>query len=453
MINQSELGIQGFVASTASTSDTPEPSPQSQWEEVESIEIGSRTFHVGHCYNYLKKGAAYNTPIWIWEFASETMAYYCEARPSNATFLGATLEPPEGTNIVNQALFEQERAAKLCVENIPVENVKIVQKKPLFLADLGEEIPNPSVVLPEWTYIRRRKNNSLRFGYIYQPTATPPRREGLQRKNVRVLELFAGAGLMHQGFASIQGFKTVAAVEIDKVAVKTFKKNNPGVPVFAEDVRTFLQRCQSDQRVRERLGSIGVLHASPPCQGFSCANIYGGQNDEANNNLSLVWLEYIKFFRPLVATFENVAGMWRAKHLHYLKHIQKELLNMGYQFRMDVLRACDFGDPQIRPRLVIIASQKHVPLPNFPAPTHGNKESGLLPYVTVSQVLEGFKSTRMMPMMGCALPASRNTINMFSFSNKTSWHQRCEPRDLPCSIIRRTDALAFANLLHCSRVP
>ncbi|KAL3908083.1 MAG: hypothetical protein SGILL_008619 [Bacillariaceae sp.] len=385
MLNQAELGNQGFVASVASTSDgNTESNPQSKWEDVDCIDFNGRTFHVGQCYSYLKPGATFCTPIWIWKFASENTAYYAEVRPSTQTFLGTPFEPSPETKLVNKPLFEKERALGL-----PMDNVKIIQKKPLLLRDIQEEITSPLSSMPEWTYIRRRKNNSLRFGYIYQPNQAPPTRAGVQKSIMRVLVLFSGAGLMDQGFKNVPGFKTVGAVEIDKVSVKTFKENNPGVPAFNQDVRKFLKKCKTDPKFRDKIGLADVLHASPPCQGFSGANIWGGQNDEANNDLSLIWLDFIEFFRPLVATFENVAGMWRGKHLHYLTFILKELLRMGYQFRVDVLRACDYGDPQIRPRLIIIASQRHVLLPQFPQPTHGNKESGLLPYVTVSEVIEG----------------------------------------------------------------
>jgi DNA (cytosine-5)-methyltransferase 1 len=384
MLDRSELGNQGFIASEVTTPDgKPEPSPHSKWEHVKSIDFNGRSFHVGRCYNYLKPNAASSTLIWIWEFASEETCFYAEARSANdETFLGIPFEPGAETKLVNETLFEKERAMKL-----PMTNVKIVQEKPLYLGHLQEEVLTPDVI-PEWTYIRRCKNKSLRFGYIYQPMTNPPTRMGLRKKDIRVLELFSGAGLMHQGFKNIPGFKTVAAVELDELACKTFKLNHPGVPVFNENVRTFLDKCK-DPKFRKKLGTIDVLHASPPCQGFSSANIGGGQFDEANNDLSLIWIDFIHLSRPLVATFENVGGMWRGKHLHYLRFILKELLSMGYQFRMDVLYAGDNGDPQARPRLIIFASQKHILLPQLPQPAHGNKGSGLCPYVTVSDALEG----------------------------------------------------------------
>ena len=126
---------------------------------------------------------------------------------------------------------------------------------------------------------------------------------------------------------------------------------------------------------------------SPPCQGVSGANRNGGQNDEKNKNLSLIVVEYIKVFNPDTVSFENVEGMWRGKHIHYLRWILKALLRIGYQFHWDVLKACDYGDPQTRRRLIIMASKIHIPVPELPTPTHGKHGSRLLPYVTVADVL------------------------------------------------------------------
>jgi C-5 cytosine-specific DNA methylase len=241
----------------------------------------------------------------------------------------------EDTKLVNEELFEMEQA-----KDLPFDYVKVIPKKALFLGYITEEHPNPTpAALPDWIYLRRRKGTSLRFGYIYQPLDNPPRRQGLRKGPIRVLDLFAGAGGMHQGFKRVPGFQTAKVVEMNELSVKTFQSNNPGVSVYAGDVRKFLQEAR-DPQIRKKLGVIDHIHASPPCQGFSCANIWGGKNDEANNNLSLVWIDAIRQFRPKTASFENVGGMWRNKHFHYLRFIMKELLALGYQVCWDAPPPC-----------------------------------------------------------------------------------------------------------------
>jgi hypothetical protein len=56
-----------------------------------------------------------------------------------------------------------------------------------------------------------------------------------------------------------------------------------------------------------------------------------------------------------------------------------------------VLKACDFGDPQVHRRLIIFAAKRFVLMPSLPTPTHGDGPN-LLPFVTVENVLEKLRS-------------------------------------------------------------
>ena len=79
----------------------------------------------------------------------------------------------------------------------------------------------------------------------------------------------------------------------------------------------------------------------------------------------------------------------------YLKRMLYELAEMKYQFRTMVLRACNYGDPQIRPRFIIFASRYDIPLPLPPRHTHADPyklHNGLgsttAPWVMPGDVLE-----------------------------------------------------------------
>lgn len=92
ILDRSELGNQGFVASVSTPDDgKPVSSPQSEWEGVQSIAFNGRTFQVGQCYSYLKPNAAYCGQIWIWEFASEKTTYYVKLVLQASRFLGLHL--------------------------------------------------------------------------------------------------------------------------------------------------------------------------------------------------------------------------------------------------------------------------------------------------------------------------------------------------------------------------
>ena len=82
-----------------------------------------------------------------------------------------------------------------------------------------------------------------------------------------VIDLFAGAGGSSEGFHRA-GFKTLAAVEKDEMAARTYRLNHPGVPderVIEQDIRTLA--IADLKRLAGK--SLDVLAGSPPCQGFS----------------------------------------------------------------------------------------------------------------------------------------------------------------------------------------
>lgn len=64
---------------------------------------------------------------------------------------------------------------------------------------------------------------------------------------------------------------------------------------------------------------------------------------------------------------------------------------MGYQVRCSVLHACDYGDPQKRPRFFMFVAKNNVPIPSFPSVTHGSGPQ-LWPYVTIKDAFSRIKN-------------------------------------------------------------
>eukprot|EP00797_Seminavis_robusta_P020738 Sro319_g116290.1 methyltransferase 1 (298) ;mRNA; r:44201-45094 len=192
---------------------------------------------------------------------------------------------------------------------------------------------------------------------------------------------------MAQGF-KVCNFTSGLVVEKDELAADSYEANHSS-RVACRDVKEVLAECKRSQRLREQIGSVHHIHASPPCQGFSGANVFGGKNDKANNDLSYTFVDAIEIFRPVTATFENVTGIWRSKNIHYLKNILIKLLRIGYQVRCCKLEACDFGDPQKRPRIFIFAARREAYLPLIPEKTH-SLGTFSTSQVTVRDALECF---------------------------------------------------------------
>jgi DNA (cytosine-5)-methyltransferase 1 len=163
------------------------------------------------------------------------------------------------------------------------------------------------------------------------------------------VEMFAGGGGLAVGLARA-GFTTISAVEVEPDAAATFKVNHPSVKVLNQDVRTVSGQMLLDTLPR---GSVDVLAACPPCQGFSSLTSKWGRQDprdELLNETSRVAEE----LRPRAIMVENVPGLAK-KGRALFDGLLRCLAALGYLINYDVLQVADYGVPQTRRRLVILA--------------------------------------------------------------------------------------------------
>ena len=99
-------------------------------------------------------------------------------------------------------------------------------------------------------------------------------------------------------------------------------------------------------------------------------------------DLSLLLVDLIRKTSCDTAIFENVVGIWSRRSCRYLHIITAEIMKLGYQVQCTVLRACDYGDPQKRPRFFMFIAKNNVPIPLIPSVSHGDGIDQP-PYVTV----------------------------------------------------------------------
>jgi len=187
-------------------------------------------------------------------------------------------------------------------------------------------------------------------------------------KQINVLDTFAGAGGFSLGF-QLAGYNIIGAIEIDKWASDTFKFNHKNVNILTEDI-TKLTNEQLKQEFNSELPDI--ILGGPPCQGFSICNINNGDPKDPRNSLFEEFLRLGKLFNPKLMIMENVPNLINAKTSSGEKVINiiiKELENEGYFVYKKLLVASDYGIPQTRKRLFVIASKKELKKP-FPDRTH-----------------------------------------------------------------------------------
>ncbi|RKJ51469.1 DNA cytosine methyltransferase [bacterium 1XD42-8] len=183
---------------------------------------------------------------------------------------------------------------------------------------------------------------------------------------MKVLDLFAGAGGFSLGF-QLAGYEIIGAIELDEWAAETFKFNHPNAKVLIGNITSF-----SDEFILNFFERPDVILGGPPCQGFSICTKNAGDPTDPRNSLFTEMIRFGKLFSPKCIVIENVPNLLKAKTENgdmVIDIIVSELEMIGYHVDYDILEATSFGVPQIRKRLVVVASKSKLNQP-FPLPTH-----------------------------------------------------------------------------------
>lgn len=218
------------------------------------------------------------------------------------------------------------------------------------------------------------------------------------RKSKKGVSLFSGAGGMDLGVRSA-GFTILAEIEFDKYCCETLmaaiQREGLKTRVLETDIRAINpSSLMKDLGIGK--GELELLFGGPPCQSFSLAGKQLGLQDERG----MLLFEVIRFARemePKVIFLEQVKGLLSSKGAHNRRGevFEKFLFEMehaGYTPKWKVMVAADFGVPQLRERLIVVATRGRNGF-SFPERTHAPVEEtqGLFsfkPYVTVGDVIK-----------------------------------------------------------------
>lgn len=162
------------------------------------------------------------------------------------------------------------------------------------------------------------------------------------------LEACAGAGGQALGL-ELAGFLHAALVELDKYACATLRHNRPEWDVFEEDLREFDGRSFR--------GRVGLLAGGVPCPPFSIAGKQLGADDERDLIPHMVRLA--REVDPAALLIENVKGILHPRFDGYRDELRSELVGLGFEvFDWHLLQASNFGVPQLRPRVMLVAMKR-----------------------------------------------------------------------------------------------
>ncbi len=229
------------------------------------------------------------------------------------------------------------------------------------------------------------------------------RKEEVTRVSVEepdTVDLFCGAGGLSLGFQRA-GFRTSLALDSNPAAINTYKLNHPSVPddrVLCKSVED-LENGELLRRLRRKKPT--VLLGAPPCQGFSNAGFrskatrhrYFAGEDGRNDLFTFVLAAAVEL-KPRLVLLENVPGMHSAKKgmRTYMEEAARYLEEAaGYRTEIWKLNAVEFGVPQDRNRMFLVASRMKT-MPFRPPPEYQNRQSSsfdldALPPITLEEAI------------------------------------------------------------------
>jgi DNA (cytosine-5)-methyltransferase 1 len=168
---------------------------------------------------------------------------------------------------------------------------------------------------------------------------------------------------MSQGLKQA-GYDVIGAVELDSGAAGVYRLNHPTVTVWNSDIEDVTVKDVL-RKLRLKSGQLDLLGGCPPCQGFSTLRTLNGNRRvrDKQNDLIFEFERLALGLMPRAIMLENVPRLrenWR------LVKFKSDLENAGYIVKVGVLNVADYGVPQRRNRLVLIASltsSPHLPGP------------------------------------------------------------------------------------------
>jgi DNA (cytosine-5)-methyltransferase 1 len=218
-------------------------------------------------------------------------------------------------------------------------------------------------------------------------------------KSLKALSLFSGAGGMDIGIKN-SGFHVSACVEMDRFACETLRWNNEiknkSSKIIEADIRGINPTTLADN-LSIKKGDLSLLFGGPPCQSFSLAGKQLGLSD-ARGPLLFEIIRFARLLEPTVILLEQVKGLLSAKDEAgkrggVFESFLSQLEDAGYVPKWRVILAADFGVPQLRERLFVVATHGHNGF-LFPERTHSPLEecNGLFssqPYTGVGEAIQG----------------------------------------------------------------
>jgi DNA (cytosine-5)-methyltransferase 1 len=166
----------------------------------------------------------------------------------------------------------------------------------------------------------------------------------------KVIDICCGAGGLSYGFASHKRFELLGGIDNDQKAILAYRKNFRKSKGIVADVAKI-----NGEFIKKELGNPDVVACGFPCQVYSSI----GSGDVEDKRLDVMYecLRLIGEIGPEMVLLENVVGLISFDQGRVLKRILMFLENLGFVVNYEIVDAVDFGVPQNRKRIVMVATR------------------------------------------------------------------------------------------------
>lgn len=171
-------------------------------------------------------------------------------------------------------------------------------------------------------------------------------------KKIEVVDLFCGIGGLSYGLKS-KGFKILAGYDIDKTCQYAYEHNNEAKFQY-RDIKSVTGKEISAWYSKK---NIKVLAGCAPCQPFSSYSHSKKEKDPNKYDLLYEFGRLVKDVKPDIVTMENVIQIINFKLKPVLPDFINTLQSEGYYVSINKVFCPDYGVPQTRRRLVLLASR------------------------------------------------------------------------------------------------
>ena len=183
-----------------------------------------------------------------------------------------------------------------------------------------------------------------------------------------IFSFFSGSGFLDLGFET-SGFDIDFVNEFHPAFMDAYKYSRskmqlrePKYGYFQTDINDFLGVQSSTLRqyiqAARNEGSLVGFIGGPPCPDFSVAGKNRGRDGD-NGRLSKSYVDLIIKMKPDFFLFENVKGLWRtARHRAFFEELKGLLHSAGYTTTERLTNALEYGVPQDRDRILLLAFRK-----------------------------------------------------------------------------------------------